>query len=385
MLIVGRRLIPWVLHYVAHTGSRELFRLAVLVMALGVAFGSAELFGVSFALGAFFAGMILAESPLSQRAAQETLPLRDAFAVLFFVSVGMLFDPAILVTQPGPVLATFAIIVAANALVAFGIVLVFRYSLRTALTLAASLSQIGEFSFILAGLGVDLKILPEEGRDLILAGALLSILVNPVLFVAVDRLTPWLKRREQLSPASTLARPESDELAPTSLSGHAVLVGYGRVGSLVAEALERKGHRFLVIEDRQEIVDQLRARGVEVISGNAAQAGVLKAANLAGARWLISAIPNPFENGNLIEQARAANPNLEIIARAHTDAEVDHLERFGASLIIMGEREIAHGMTEHIMDRLDPSDASKDKQNAARSASDLAVEPKQPGPVSGWS
>jgi monovalent cation:H+ antiporter-2, CPA2 family len=389
MLIVGRRLIPWVLHYVAHTGSRELFRLAVLVMALGVAFGSAELFGVSFALGAFFAGMILAESPLSQRAAQETLPLRDAFAVLFFVSVGMLFDPTILVTQPGPVLATFAVIVAGNALVAFGIVLVFRYySLRTAFTLAASLSQIGEFSFILAGLGVDLKILPEEGRDLILAGALLSILVNPVLFVAVDRLTPWLKRREQLSPALTLAGPEGVELAPTSLSGHAVLVGYGRVGSLVAEALERKGHRFLVIEDRQEIVNQLRARGVEVISGNAAQAGVLKAANLAGARWLISAIPNPFESGNLIEQARAANPDLEIIARAHTDAEVDHLKRFGASLIIMGEREIAHGMTEHIMDRLDPSDASKDKQNAARparSASDLAVEPKQPGPVSGWS
>jgi monovalent cation:H+ antiporter-2, CPA2 family len=385
MLIVGRRLIPWVLHYVAHTGSRELFRLAVLVMALGVAFGSAELFGVSFALGAFFAGMILAESPLSQRAAQETLPLRDAFAVLFFVSVGMLFDPTILVTQPGPVLATFAIIVAGNALVAFGIVLVFRYySLRTAFTLAASLSQIGEFSFILAGLGVDLKILPEEGRDLILAGALLSILVNPVLFVAVDRLTPWLKRREQLSPALTLAGPEGVELAPTSLSGHAVLVGYGRVGSLVAEALERKGHRFLVIEDRQEIVNQLRARGVEVISGNAAQAGVLKAANLAGARWLISAIPNPFESGNLIEQARAANPDLEIIARAHTDAEVDHLKRFGASIIIMGEREIAHGMTEHIMSRLDPSGASEGEQDDVRSAqtdSDFTAEVRQPDAV----
>src|SRR3954465_10716534 len=150
MLIVGRRLIPWVLHYVAHTGSRELFRLAVLVMALGVAFGSAELFGVSFALGAFFAGMILAESPLSQRAAQETLPLRDAFAVLFFVSIGMLFDPAVLIAQPGPVLATFGIIVAGNAFAVVAIVLAFRYPVRTALTLAASLSQIGEFSFILA-------------------------------------------------------------------------------------------------------------------------------------------------------------------------------------------------------------------------------------------
>src|SRR3954454_18672896 len=388
MLIIGRRFIPWILHYVAHTGSRELFRLAVLAIALGVAFGSAKLFGVSFALGAFFAGMILAETPLSQRAAQETLPLRDAFAVLFFVSIGMLFDPTIPVRQPGPVLATFAIIVAGNALAAFAIVLAFRYSLRAALTLAASLSQIGEFSFILAGLGVDLKILPEAGRDLILAGALLSILINPALFVAVDRLTPWLKRREQVSSAATPAGHEAAELTPTSLSNHAVLVGYGRVGSLVAEALERKGHPLLVIEDHQAIADQLRARGVEVISGNAAQAGVLNAANLAGARWLISAIPNPFENGNLIEQARASNPELEFIARAHTDAEVDHLKKFGASIIIMGEREIAYGMTEHIMDRLDPSDASEDKQNAARSArsaSDLAVEPKQPGPVSGRS
>jgi K+:H+ antiporter len=274
MLVVGRRLIPWVLHYVAHTGSRELFRLAVLVMALGVAFGSAELFGVSFALGAFFAGMILAESPLSQRAAQETLPLRDAFAVLFFVSIGMLFDPRVLVAQPGPVLATFAIIVAGNAAAAFAIVLALRYPLRTALTLAASLSQIGEFSFILAGLGVDLKILPEAGRDLILAGALLSILMNPLLFVAVDRLTPWLKAREQLSGAASLGGHEGAELTPTSLSGHAVLVGYGRVGSRVAEALEQTGHSLLVIEDRQEIVDQLRARGVEAISGNAAQSGI---------------------------------------------------------------------------------------------------------------
>lgn len=367
MLVVGQRLIPWVLHYVAHTGSRELFRLAVLVMALGVAFGSAELFGVSFALGAFVAGMILAESPLSQRAAQETLPLRDAFAVLFFVSIGMLFDPKVLLAQPGPVLATFAIIVTGNALAAFAIVLALRYPFRTALMLAISLAQIGEFSFILAGLGVDLKILPEAGRDLILAGALLSILINPLLFVAVDRLTPWLNKRERLSLALTRVQPGDGELLPTSLHGHAVLVGYGRVGSLVAEALERKGHPVLVIEDRPEIVEQLRARGVGVISGNAAQTGVLKAANLAGARWLISAIPNPFENGNLIEQARAANPDLEIIARAHTDAEVDHLKRFGASVIIMGEREIARGMTEHIERRLDPSDDSGEELKAVQS------------------
>ena len=194
MLVVGQRVIPWILHYVAHSGSRELFRLAVLVMALGVAFGSAELFGVSFALGAFFAGMVLAELTLSQQAAQETLPLRDAFAVLFFVSVGMLFDPSIIMREPGPVFATVLIIVAGNALVAFLIVLALRQPLFTAVTGAAALSQIGEFSFILAGLGVGLQLLPETGRDLILAGAILSILVNPILFFALDRARPWLGR-----------------------------------------------------------------------------------------------------------------------------------------------------------------------------------------------
>ena len=192
MLVVGQRIIPWILHYVAHSGSRELFRLAVLVLALCVAFGSAELFGVSFALGAFFAGMVLAESTLSQQAAQETLPLRDAFAVLFFVSVGMLFNPGIIMREPGPVFATFVIIVGGNALAAFLILLALRQSLFTAVTGAAALSQIGEFSFILAGLGVRLQLLPETGRDLILAGAILSILANPILFFALDKLSPWL-------------------------------------------------------------------------------------------------------------------------------------------------------------------------------------------------
>jgi CPA2 family monovalent cation:H+ antiporter-2 len=360
MFVVGRRVIPWILHYVAHTGSRELFRLAVLAIALGVAFGSAELFDVSFALGAFFAGMILAESTLSQQAANETLPLRDAFAVLFFVSVGMLFDPSILIREPAPVIATFLVIVAGNALVVFAIVAAFRYSLRTALTLAASLSQIGEFSFILAGLGVQLKLLPETGRDLILAGALLSILANPLLFVLVDRLGPWLMERERRRPlpvraeqAAQAATTTTPELPATSLSGHAVLVGYGRVGSLVGEMLQAKGQPLLVIEERQEVVDRLRARGIEAISGNAGQPGLLEAANIAAARWLISAIPNPFENGNLVEHGRVANPGLEIIARAHSDAEVDYLKQYGADFIIVGEREIARGMAEHIESRLE--------------------------------
>ena len=350
MMVVGKRVIPWVLHYSAHTGSRELFRLAVLAVALGVAYGAAELFGVSLALGAFFAGVILAESRLSQRAAQETLPLRDAFAVLFFVSVGMLFDPTILVRETVPIVATFLVIVAGNAMVAFFITLALRYPLRAALTMGASMSQIGEFSFILSGLGVALKLLPEEGRDLILAGAILSILVNPLLFAVLNRAMPWIAEHERGD--NTPDQPESvsrkGEANITQLTGHAVLVGHGRVGSRVAEALLADHVSLLVIEERQEVVEQLHARGIEAFSGNGLQPDILNAANLAHARWFISAIPNPFEGGNLVQQARAANPNLEIIARAHTDAEVEHLGKFGANLIIMGEQEIARGIVQHI-------------------------------------
>jgi monovalent cation:H+ antiporter-2, CPA2 family len=364
MLVIGQRVIPWILHYVAHTGSRELFRLAVFVLALGVAFGAAELFGVSFALGAFFAGMVLAESTLSQQAAQETLPLRDAFAVLFFVSVGMLFDPSIVVREPGTVLATFLIIVIGNALGTFLIVIALRHTVLTALTAAAALSQIGEFSFILAGLSVEWQLLSGNGRDLILAGAILSILLNPLLFFILDRAKPWLSERELMARSEAAAEPHAEELPVTSLANHAVLVGCGRVGGLVADAMEAEGQAFLVIEERQEIVAGLRARGIEVISGNAAQPGLLKAANLAGARWFISAIPNPFEAVNLIEQARAANPELEIIARAHSDEEVEYLTKFGANLVIMGEREIARGMTDHIMRGLnavdDPNRSDRD-------------------------
>jgi CPA2 family monovalent cation:H+ antiporter-2 len=360
MLVVGRRVIPWVLHYVAHTGSRELFRLAVLAIALGVAFGSAELFGVSFALGAFFAGMILAESPLSHQAANETLPLRDAFAVLFFVSVGMLFDPTVLFREPGPAFATFLIIVVGNAVAAFAIVVLSRYPLLTALTSAAALSQIGEFSFILAGLGVGLKLLPETGQDLILAGAILSILANPLLFYALDKARPRIEAREKRlgSPQATPAA-QPPELPVTSLREHAVLVGHGRVGSLVAEALKARGVPFLVIEERPESVARVRGEGVEVISGTAGQRGILEAVNLPEAQWLISAIPSPFEATELIERAKKANPGIRIVVRAHNDAEVEHLRDVGADYIVLGEREIAREMVSHVFgpsssaDRLD--------------------------------
>ncbi len=349
MLIVGRRVIPWILHYIAHTGSRELFRLGVLAIALGVAYGAAMLFGVSFALGAFFAGMILSESPLSQRAAEESLPLRDAFAVLFFVSVGMLFDPRILVSNPLPVLATLAIIVIGKSVASFFIVRAFGHPMTTALTISASLAQIGEFSFILATLGVSLGLLPERARDLILAGAILSIVVNPLFFLALDRMKPWFEKLGRPDLADRVEDELEEHIPATGLRDHAVVIGFGRVGGLVGRRLQQAGIPVLVIEDTDDIAGKLRHQGFEVIEGNAAKPNVIAAANLAAARWLFVAIPNAFEAGQAVEQARKANPTLEIIARAHADAEIDYLRQHGANLIIMGEREIARGMIEHAL------------------------------------
>ncbi len=333
MLIVGRRVIPWILHRIAHTGSRELFRLAVLAIALGVAFGSAALFGVSFALGAFFAGMIMAESELSQQAANETLPLRDAFAVLFFVSIGMLFDPTVLLREPLAVLATLAIIVVGKSLAALVIVLAFRRPLSTALTISASLAQIGEFSFILAGLGVSLKLLPPEGRDLILAGAILSILVNPLLFAVLDKVLPKLIAEEGSddAPIAAAAQP------------HALLVGYGRVGKAVAEGLKGRTP-LVVIEDDAERAAELRAAGYQTVAGNAVRPEVLQKAGLDKATHLFVAVPSPFEAARIIEQARAANPDAKIVARAYTDADVSLLKSMGATDALIGEEEIARGM-----------------------------------------
>ena len=350
MLIVGRRVIPWILHYVAHTGSRELFRLAVLAIALGVAYGATELFGISFALGAFFAGMMLHESPLSQRAAEESLPLRDAFAVLFFVSVGMLFDPKILIREPLLVAATLFIIVFGKSIAAFLIVRIFGHPTRTALTIAASLAQIGEFSFILASLGVALAILPPQGRDLILAGALLSILVNPFLFVALDRTFARQKSLGTLKEAGAIEGSASDgsELPQSKLSGHTILIGYGRVGRVVGEGLLEQGRPLLVIEERAEALDQLKAGQTETIVANAVQGEVLNAANIGSAHWLVVAIPDGFEAGQIVQQARTLNPRLEIIARAHSDAEVEYLMSVGANFTILGEHEIALAMLDRI-------------------------------------
>ncbi|MGU3496031.1 YbaL family putative K(+) efflux transporter [Xanthobacteraceae bacterium A53D] len=356
MLIVGRRVIPWLLDMVAGIGSRELFRLAVLAIALGVAYGSAKLFDVSFALGAFFAGMVLSESPLSHRAAEETLPLRDAFAVMFFVSVGMLVDPGIILSSPVPLICTLLIVLVGKSLAAFGLVRLFGYGKTTALTISASLAQVGEFSFILAALGVELGLLPQQGRDLILAAAIFSILLNPFFFLALDKLRPKLARPKPAAAATAAAEPVAEAaepepehvLVPTLKSGHTVLVGYGRVGRLVAAGLETAGTPFLVIEDQEDSVEALKAGGIEVIAANAALPEALDAANVAGARRLILAIPDGFEAGRVLRKARARNAEIDIIARAHSDAEVEHLRQGGAGFIIMGEREVARGILGHV-------------------------------------
>jgi CPA2 family monovalent cation:H+ antiporter-2 len=280
MLVIGQRVIPLLLHYVAHTGSRELFRLAVFAISLGIAFGAAILFDVSFALGAFFAGMILSESELSHRAAQETLPLRDAFAVLFFVSVGMLVDPLIVVQEPWPLLATVFIIVVGKSAAAYLIVRMFGHPSSTAWTISASLAQIGEFSFILAGLGVSLALLPERGRDLILAGAIVSVVLNPLVFALIDRLLE--KEQAKAVPGSKPVEKAREPLPVTPLSDHVVLVGHGRVGGVVGRALRETRIPFLVIEDNAQIVERLQKEGVEAMSGNANAPGMLDAANVKG-------------------------------------------------------------------------------------------------------
>jgi CPA2 family monovalent cation:H+ antiporter-2 len=330
MLLAGRRLFPALLHYIAHTGSRELFRLAVLSVALGVAFVAAALFGVSLALGAFFAGMILAGSPLSQRAAEESLPLRDAFAVLFFVSVGMLFNPRVMLQAPLGLVIAF-VLVMAGGVAAFVLLRLFGVARASALTIAVCLAQIGEFSFILADLGIGLGVLRAEARDMILGASILSIFLNPLLF--------WFAGRQgaRTGPDAPV-QPRPVAPPPTQLSGHAVLVGYGRVGRLIAEGL--KGTLPLLAIEEGKVDDS----AIEHIKGNAARADKLAAANQPGARVLFVAIPQAFEAGQIVEQARRANPDLPIVARAHFDGEVDHLLALGASKVIMGEREIAASM-----------------------------------------
>jgi CPA2 family monovalent cation:H+ antiporter-2 len=343
MMVVGRRVVPWILAKTASTGSRELFTLSVLALALGIAYGAVEFFDVSFALGAFFAGMVLNESELSQRAAHDTLPLRDAFAVLFFVSVGMLFDPMILVREPLTVIATLAIIVFGKSIAAFALVKMFGHSKRTALTISVSLAQIGEFAFILAGLGISLGLLSEHGRNLVLAGAILSIMFNPLLFTLLEK---YLAKTETIEDQSIEEAVEDEKQIPFDLCNHALLVGYGRVGSLLGEKLQAAGIPLVVIENSRPRVEALRDQGISTVLGNAANQEVMDLARLDCARWLLVTIPNGYEAGEIVASARTKRPNIEIIARAHYDDEVTYIMERGADRVVMGEREIANSMVD---------------------------------------
>jgi CPA2 family monovalent cation:H+ antiporter-2 len=356
MLVVGRRLFPWILWQVARTGSRELFTLCVVAAAVGIAYGSAELFGVSFALGAFFAGMVMRESDLSYRAAEESLPLRDAFAVLFFVSVGMLFDPEVLIRQPFRVLVVVAIIVLGNSLAAFLLVLAFRYPLNTALTVSASLAQIGEFSFILASLGVTLELLPTEGQSLILAGALISIALNPLVFQVLEPVQARIRSRSDLARALERSDDPLAELPMTvdqnRLTGHIVLVGYGRVGRRIGEALTERDVPIVVAEQNREVVELLRERGIPAVSGDASEPAVLIQAHIARAQMLVIATPDTFGARKMIEIARTLKPDVETIVRTHSDVEAALLRNEKAGKVFIGEHELAIGMTRHVLERI---------------------------------
>jgi CPA2 family monovalent cation:H+ antiporter-2 len=356
MLVGGGRFFPWLLWQVARTGSRELFTLCVISAAVGIAYLAAAIFGASFALGAFLAGMVLNKSALSHRAAEESLPLREAFSVLFFVSVGMLFDPAILLQEPLRVFAVVAIIVLGKTLITFMLLLGFRYPLNTALTVSAGLAQIGEFSFILASLGVTLGILPTEGQHLILAGAIISIALNPLLFHAVEPLRTWIRSRSSIARAMERSDDPLAELPMTvdlnKLTGHVLLVGYGRVGSRLAEALTAKGIPIVVAEQNRELVESLRARGTPAVSGDAAEPAVLIQAHVARAGILAITVPDTLRSRKMVEIARALKPDIEILARAHSDEEVALLKKDGIGSVFMGEHELARAMIKHVFERL---------------------------------
>jgi CPA2 family monovalent cation:H+ antiporter-2 len=360
MVVVGRRVVPWLLEHVARLGSRELFTLSVLAVALGIAVGAASLFDVSFALGAFFAGVVVNGSDLSHEAAADALPLQDAFSVLFFVAVGMLFDPTILVEHPLEVLTVLLIIMVGKSLGALGIVLLFGYPVHTALVISASLAQIGEFSFILAALGLSLGLLPPEGQSLIVAGALLSISLNPLAFEAAGRLSRWAEARPRVLAALERGTPEQPVAArgDETLRDHAILVGYGRVGGTIGEALAGSQVPYVVIEQSRELFESLRDRGLPAIYGNASRRIVLKLARPERARLIVVTAPDPFQARAIVEQARRLNPEIASVVRTHSAEERAYLERAGVGHAVMGERELARAMARYALEMVSPDPVS---------------------------
>lgn len=356
MLVAGRRFVPWLLGHVARDGSRELFTLATLSIALGVAVGAAAIFGVSFALGAFFAGVVISESDLSHRAAADALPMQDAFAVLFFFSVGMLFEPRILWTEPAKLLVVLLLVIPVRMAIVSGLMFLLGHPARRAFLVAGGLAQIGEFSFILAALAVSLGVMPREGQTLMLAAALLSITVNPLVVRLMIPLERWVRARpalldtlERANQGDPLRVLPAAEGAPP-LEGHVVLIGHGRVGSTVAQALREADIRYVVIEQDRRTVEELREQGVLAIYGDATRASVRRQAATDRARLLLISTPDPFQARHIVREAHKASPKLAIAVRTHSDAEFARLkadERVGRA--VMGERELAYGLAHYAL------------------------------------
>jgi len=354
MLPLGRRFIPWLLTLTARDGSRELFRLAVIVSALGIAYLAAALVGVSPALGAFFAGVIIAESDVSHQAAGESVPVQQIFTVLFFVSIGMLFNPGVLLRAPLQVVAVTAVVIIGNALVTLLVLFVIGAAPRSALEVAALLAQVGEFSFILSGAAASSGLLPGDGRSLVLAAALISILLQPLMLNIAEALAAplekvkflrkWHSGRHEIKRRHTLPR----------LAGHTIIIGHGRVGSVIATSLRERGVPFIVIEQNLRFAERLRQEGVPVIYGDAAWPEVFEAAGPDRARLLVIAIPEKSAVRRILATAHAVNPKLDVVARTHSRAEAEWLKRHGVGRVVMGESHIASEMANYAAKRFTP-------------------------------
>lgn len=351
MMIAGKRILPWLLSVVSKTGSRELFTLAVFAMAMGIACGAAFLFDVSFALGAFFAGMMIKDSELNHEVVDRALPFQDAFAVLFFVGVGMLFNPSILQAQPFNVLSVASVIMLGKLLVTFIIVRTFGYSFKTALIVGAGLAQIGEFSFILVTRGMSYGLLPEAGRDLILAGAILSIALNPILLYAVRVCYEFVDSKPRLSALFNLRDDDLGHLRTgekRSLKDLVILVGVGRVGSIIAKDIQMGNVDLVIVDQNREKIENLRLAGNHAICGNAAQKEVLNEAAIEKALAILVTVPDPFEARSIVEMARTLKPEIRVIVKAQNDAEVDYFTKKNVKLVVASHKEVSRRMLEHL-------------------------------------
>jgi monovalent cation:H+ antiporter-2, CPA2 family len=347
MVVVGKRLLPWLLTAVSRTGSRELFTLAAISMAMGIAFGATMLFGVSLALGAFFAGMMIRESDLNHEVADRILPFQDAFSVLFFVSVGMLFNPSILIDNPLQIFAVVIAIIPIKALVTFLIVLAFKYPLKKAIIVSLGLAQIGEFSFILIALGTSLNLMPADARDFILAGALISIALNPLI---VSWGMKWITNNDEtrIPEEDKLAHlePEQEQDPHPTLN---IIIGCGRVGTHLIDMMKDKMSDIIVIESNREKVEQLRHDGISAIAGDATNKEVLENGHIADAKNILVTLPDPFDVRRVAELAFEINPNANILVRSHNDTETEYFKSTNVDLSVSGTEEIAKRMVSHLL------------------------------------